>query len=285
MDLNEFRSFILESGLDIWTWINMSISVACADHENELKIRRDEIIQRLYASKCQNCDYQFSRDSKCNFKEIEECKQKEDVGFTANLELVNDEEDDDDEQKEILEIKILLDDQNQSEGCLIDLLQRLVGMETTFKTLKETDIGRHVSRLRKHSSNEVRRLVKILVRKWKETVDEWVRLNTPMDETTQLNDDKKSTNEAYNESNNNADAQNTSVSCYFTPPKEKVKHNQIESDKLGSVKRRLIDQNLQETQHAKKQRASEIMEFHNIPKLKNAVHASKNEGSFPVKYW
>ncbi|XP_072068321.1 probable mediator of RNA polymerase II transcription subunit 26c isoform X3 [Arachis hypogaea] len=45
--------------------------------------------------------------------------------------------------------------------------------------LKETDIGRHVNRLRKHSSNDVRRLVKLLVRKWKEIVVEWVRLNQP----------------------------------------------------------------------------------------------------------
>ncbi|XLS55054.1 hypothetical protein HN51_004809 [Arachis hypogaea] len=45
--------------------------------------------------------------------------------------------------------------------------------------LKETDIGRHVNRLRKHSSNGIRRLVKLLVRKWKEIVDEWVRLNQP----------------------------------------------------------------------------------------------------------
>ncbi|QHN96717.1 putative mediator of RNA polymerase II transcription subunit 26c [Arachis hypogaea] len=43
--------------------------------------------------------------------------------------------------------------------------------------LKETDIGRHVNRLQKHSSNDVRRLVKLL--KWKEIVDEWVRLNQP----------------------------------------------------------------------------------------------------------
>ncbi|XP_072068333.1 probable mediator of RNA polymerase II transcription subunit 26c isoform X6 [Arachis hypogaea] len=46
-------------------------------------------------------------------------------------------------------------------------------------SLQETDIGRHVNRLRKHSSNDVRRLVKLLVRKWKEIVVEWVRLNQP----------------------------------------------------------------------------------------------------------
>ncbi|CAA0831633.1 Probable mediator of RNA polymerase II transcription subunit 26c [Striga hermonthica] len=283
MDLNEFRSFILESGLDIWTWIDMSISVACADHENELKTRRDGIIQRLYApafSGCRNCDNGLSKGSKCDFKEVEGCQQKkDDVGFESvereeEKEVEDDEDDDNDEKKEILEIKTLLDDENQSEGCLIELLQRLVGMETTFQTLKDTDIGRHASKLRKHSSNEVRRLVKILVRKWKDIVDEWVRLNAPIDEeATQLNDDKVSPEEA----------QKSSVSCYSTPPKEKVKYNQIKSDKLGSANKRLHDQISQETNHAKKER-TEIRDFHNVQKLKNAA-LSNNGGSVPVRNW
>ncbi|KAI3464671.1 hypothetical protein Pfo_021334 [Paulownia fortunei] len=315
MDLDEFRSFILDSGIDVWTWIDMAISVASADHENELGNRRDGIIQRLYApafSRCQNCDHQFSEGTKCNAKESEEenekYQQKQDVGFDYNTEGLqsgekaaaieeeeedDDDDDDDDEQGKILEIKILLDDQNQSERSLIDLLQRLVDMDTTFKALKETDIGRHVTRLRKHSSNEVRRLVKILVRKWKDTVDEWVRLNTPMEEATQSNGDKKSPIEAHHDSIHSGvkaqvlhhtDAQKTSVSCYSTPPKGKLKHNQSESDKLGSTTKRLHDQNYQETQHAKKQKTAQVMEFHNIPKLKNAV-VTNNGGSVPVKYW
>ena len=73
--------------------------------------------------------------------------------------------------------------------------------------MKNTEIGRHVTKLRKHSSSEVRRLVKIVIRsvqnkkkisqefqkqyycncisdcrKWKETVDEWVKQNTPIEE-------------------------------------------------------------------------------------------------------
>lgn len=79
----------------------------------------------------------------------------------------------------------------QSEDSLVDLLQNLADMDITFIALKvvtqtaffiflrvsrltlsfflyvfsqETDIGRHVNRLRKHPSNEVRRLVKQLVR-------------------------------------------------------------------------------------------------------------------------
>ncbi|KAK8447311.1 hypothetical protein SEVIR_8G044900v4 [Setaria viridis] len=50
-------------------------------------------------------------------------------------------------------------------------------MDVTYKALQETDIGRHVNGLRKHPSAEVRRLVKQLIRKWKEIVDDWVRLH------------------------------------------------------------------------------------------------------------
>ncbi|GER47555.1 transcription elongation factor family protein [Striga asiatica] len=83
----------------------------------------------------------------------------------------------DDEQTKILSIKEQLEDPLQSEDDVVQLLQNLADMEITFQALKETDIGRHVNRLRKHPSNEVRVLVKQLVRKWKETVDEWVRVN------------------------------------------------------------------------------------------------------------
>ncbi|XP_024025662.1 probable mediator of RNA polymerase II transcription subunit 26c [Morus notabilis] len=67
-------------------------------------------------------------------------------------------------KKKILEIKEQLEDSNQSEDTLVKLLQSLTDMDITFQALKETDIGRHVNRLRKHSSSEVKRLVKQVVR-------------------------------------------------------------------------------------------------------------------------
>ncbi|KAL7184730.1 hypothetical protein ACSBR2_026804 [Camellia fascicularis] len=49
---------------------------------------------------------------------------------------------------------------------------KAVDMDITFKALKETNIGRHVNRLWKNPSNDVRRLVKQLVRKWKDLLME-----------------------------------------------------------------------------------------------------------------
>ncbi|KAH6759099.1 hypothetical protein C2S51_019334 [Perilla frutescens var. frutescens] len=247
MDLEEFRSFISDSGVDVWSWIDMAISVAAADHQIELRNRRDGIIQKLYATAFPTCH-------SCLKNEI-------------NLQIHDD--DQDQEQRKILEIKNLLDDHTQDDKSLIGLLQRLLDMNTTFKTLKETEIGRHVTKLRKHSSNEVRRLVKVLVKKWRDTVDEWVnRQNTTVEE--EFNGERKSPDEA------SIHKGVKPVSSYSTPPKRKAD----EVNRIG-----LNDQDNEESQHAKKQtRLQQVMDIHGISKLKNSVFPN-NGGSIPIKYW
>ncbi|XP_073032072.1 probable mediator of RNA polymerase II transcription subunit 26c isoform X2 [Primulina eburnea] len=264
MDLDEFRSLVVDSGLDVWTWIDMAISLASADHEKELMNRRDGIIQKLYAplfSRCQNCDNQFFRGPQCNVTEpVNNETQEEKMESKNEVE----EEEDDIQLREILEIKNLLDSSTQSEGSLAALLQRLAAKNITFKELKETDIGRQVTRLRKHSSDEVRRLVKVLVRKWKDTVDEWVRLNVTEEEITQFSDDKKSPPRQAQLKNSiqnaemvpHEEAQNGSVSYCSTPPyKEKVKDNQIESDKLYASSAKRLHGNQEETRTEDKEQS------------------------------
>ncbi|KAK2656054.1 hypothetical protein Ddye_009106 [Dipteronia dyeriana] len=191
MDLDDFRSILDTAGVDVWTFIDTAILVASLDYAVELKQRRDMIVERLYATcistRCRNCD--FGGDKANNgfaFKVVE--KERGSPSTPASINGDDDGDDDDvdpygglfdDEQKRILDIKEHLEDPDQSEESLVDLLQSLADMDITFKALKETDIGRHVNRLRKHSSNDVRRLVKHLVRKWKDIVDEWVKLNPP----------------------------------------------------------------------------------------------------------
>ncbi|VAI15327.1 unnamed protein product [Triticum turgidum subsp. durum] len=80
-------------------------------------------------------------------------------------------------ESKILAIKDFLEDPDQSEEELVSLLQNLADMDITYNVVQETDIGRHVNGLRKHPSGDVRQLVKLLVRKWKEIVDGWVRLH------------------------------------------------------------------------------------------------------------
>ncbi|XP_010252356.1 PREDICTED: probable mediator of RNA polymerase II transcription subunit 26c [Nelumbo nucifera] len=201
MNFDDFRSILRNSGVDVWTFIDTAISVASLDYKNELKDRRDGIIERLYVpfvSGCQNCNLDSTRQN-CHEtkKKVHQTRTEASIikesssiegkrGSPSTPQSNRDEDHDrsyghpfDDEQTKILAIKEHLEDPDQSEDSLVNLLQDLADMDLTFKTLKETDIGRHVNRLRKHSSNEVRRLVKQLVRKWKELVDEWVKSNTP----------------------------------------------------------------------------------------------------------
>ncbi|XP_043718747.1 probable mediator of RNA polymerase II transcription subunit 26c isoform X2 [Telopea speciosissima] len=203
MDYDDFRSILRNSGVDLWTLMDTAISVASLDYGNELKDRRDGIVERLYSSmvpRCRNCEIDSMRTNNKEIKKLQqhspvepsiekESSSHEGKGGSPSTPRSLDRDDDgdrsyghstiEDEETKILNIREHLEDPDQSEDYVISLLQNLADMDITLKALKETDIGRHVNRLRKHSSNEVRRLVKQLVRRWKDVVDEWVKLNTP----------------------------------------------------------------------------------------------------------
>lgn len=207
MDLDDFRMMLGNSGVDIWGLIDTAIKVASLDYGDELRVKRDGIVEKLY-TKNPNCDRScngfatnavveavFGSEREIANKSVSPSTpvsiggggEEEEEGQEVEEEEEQDrrfvenevEEDEDDELRRILSIKEQIEDPHQTDDFLVDLLQSLADMDITFKALKETDIGRHVNRLRKHPSSDVRRLVKVLVRKWKDLVDEWVRSNTP----------------------------------------------------------------------------------------------------------
>lgn len=195
MDLDEFRAILSNSRSDVWSLIDAAIGVASADYGLELKRRRDKIVEKLYAnssSVCRNCDLKSEVEMEISKAVGGGESEREKSPLTPQS--MNKDEDDgeeeeeevdpygglfDDEQTKILRIKEQLEDPGQTEDSLVELLESLAEMDITFKALKETDIGRHVNRLRKNPSNDVRRLVKQLVSKWKDLVDEWVSRNPP----------------------------------------------------------------------------------------------------------
>ncbi|KAL3527937.1 hypothetical protein ACH5RR_012593 [Cinchona calisaya] len=196
MDLDEFRAILSQSRADIWSLIETAITVASLDYGEELKDRRDKIIEKLYfpssGQLCRNCNNDVVENHHQNQQKQKQNHRRSKSPLTpeSNHRVDEDEneEDDldpfgglfDDEQTKILKIRERLEDPGQNEESVVELLQTLVDMDITFKALQETDIGRIVSGFRKqHPSNEVRKLAKLLVRNWKETVDEWVRLNQP----------------------------------------------------------------------------------------------------------
>ena len=44
------RTVLETTGVDVWTFIEIAISVASMDYDNELKQRRDGIVERLYVT-------------------------------------------------------------------------------------------------------------------------------------------------------------------------------------------------------------------------------------------
>ncbi|KAL6518494.1 hypothetical protein OROGR_018996 [Orobanche gracilis] len=229
MDSDEFRAILSRSGFGIWDMIDAAIRVASSDYGDELRRRRDRIVESLYEHLCRNCsgavdgeyvarDQRLYHTNNNSYDDVDDKYNSPDDAKKLNV--IDDDDDDDkinkriadefskspltpesnhrdfsggededdvdpygglfdDEQTRILSIKDQLEDPDQSEYAVVELLHNLSDMDITFQALKETDIGRHVNRLRKHSSNEVRGLVKQLVSKWKETVNEWVKVNQP----------------------------------------------------------------------------------------------------------
>lgn len=49
MDLDDFNAVLRRLDVDLWTLIDTAISVAARDHGNELRFRRDGIVEQLYA--------------------------------------------------------------------------------------------------------------------------------------------------------------------------------------------------------------------------------------------
>lgn len=66
----------------------------------------------------------------------------------------------------------------QSEAVLLESLRKLELMGLSVETLKATEIGKAVNRLRKHGSMKIRGLVRTLIDAWKVMVDEWVNATT-----------------------------------------------------------------------------------------------------------
>ncbi|KAM0908891.1 hypothetical protein ACQ4PT_015161 [Festuca glaucescens] len=68
----------------------------------------------------------------------------------------------------------LSSDQQMSEDELLEHLQRLQQLKLTVDTIKATEIGKAVKHLRKHSSKQIRQLVRSLIEGWQTIVTEWM---------------------------------------------------------------------------------------------------------------
>lgn len=134
MDLDDFRSILETAGVDVWTFIDTAITVASLDFGNDLKYRRDGIVERLYAAtsahaSCRNCEPNHLRSNGLGIgapikEHSSPLPDKSRASPATPQSLGKDDNEDeeeidpygglfDDEQKKILEIKELLEDPNQ----------------------------------------------------------------------------------------------------------------------------------------------------------------------------
>lgn len=122
LDLDDFRAILDTTGVDVWTFIDTAMEVASLDYGNQLKNRRDGIVERLYAltsppSRCRNCETDRHHDGRSNGCEIKQSSvEAKGAGSPSTPQFVVVEGDDDgggdpcgalfdDEQKKVLEIK------------------------------------------------------------------------------------------------------------------------------------------------------------------------------------
>ncbi|XP_039139223.1 probable mediator of RNA polymerase II transcription subunit 26c [Dioscorea cayenensis subsp. rotundata] len=317
MDPDNVGEVLRTYNVDLWSLIDAAISMAARDLPGELRSRRDSIVKRLYSpepSRCRSCaaagEDLGHRSS--DAKEISSLGDSD--ADEGDLHLHRDQDQNhrinpdcpiDSEKRRILAVKELLEDPDQNEEVLVNRLQKLIDMDITFKALKETDIGRHVNGLRKHPSGEVRRLVKLLVRKWKDLVDDWVKSNSDAADSPQQTAGKMNQNEHqlvvfdYSPNPHNgglvleSESRGKNIPRRDAPPKlsppatvkavNDEKDGLIDPERLASARKRLHE-NYQEAQNAKKQRTIQVMDIHEIPKPKNSF-LPRNKGGPHGKRW
>eukprot|EP00249_Psilotum_nudum_P020461 c27715_g3_i1 orf=1003-2493(+) len=190
--MDQWRAFFARAGADIWTVIEQAIVLAATEYPKEFKDKRSDIAETLFSRRSvqlQPGDTDVTRISgsvvtcatTLNEEKIEDARpvfsvetDRHHCSYDQAVTLTDVLEEETLSIKEIYRIKEILAEPDQSAKILIDSLQRLEHMEISVEALKLTEIGKQVNSLRKHSSKRIRTLVKLLVRGWKDLVDEWV---------------------------------------------------------------------------------------------------------------
>ncbi|RWR74783.1 putative mediator of RNA polymerase II transcription subunit 26b [Cinnamomum micranthum f. kanehirae] len=202
-ELDHWRDYFRSTNSDIFEVIEHAILVAASDCPEEFQMRRDRIAEKLYTcrlSLCSGCDrFELAvplkqeengingnsgaqvgrKESKVN-SSTDECRELNSQNWVSNYSydeaeaLTEELEEESQVVKEVLRIKELLSNKDETESALFESLRKLQLMGLSVEILKTTEIGRAVNALRKRGSNQIRNLARTLVSGWKDMVDEWV---------------------------------------------------------------------------------------------------------------
>ncbi|KAL6134912.1 hypothetical protein ACLB2K_067140 [Fragaria x ananassa] len=206
--LNYWRSYFRTANSDIFGIIDHAIMVAAVDCPKEFRLRRDRVAELLFScrmNRCSGCekvelvvpcdhgegdggvdggggDGGASKESKVNSTSRDDDQvMKNDSNYSYGLaEALTDEiEEESQVFEEVLRIKeVFQNSEHESDAVLYESLRKLELMALSVETLKATEIGKAVNRLRKHGSVKIRNLVRSLIDGWKVMVDEWVNATT-----------------------------------------------------------------------------------------------------------
>ncbi|PKU76253.1 probable mediator of RNA polymerase II transcription subunit 26b [Dendrobium catenatum] len=253
--LDYWRKYFSSAKSDIFDLIEKAILVAATDCPNEFKDKKDMIVEKLYT--CQlslnNGDQESPKEEKnsCSSGNSDETDQI--LGEVMRI-------------KELLSNTQLYksESDSDSDSVLYESLRSLQIMQLSVEILKATEIGRTVSALRKHSSTQIRKLVRTLIDGWKMLVDEWVQSTAPITEKT-ITDSSKQTSEKKPCNHSSAAA---------------VKRKQIEevsdASKLELAKKKLLA-GYQRIENAKKRRMIQIIEPTDLPNVSHEELRSRKK--------
>uniref|UniRef100_A0A1D1YVM7 Transcription elongation factor A protein 3 n=2 Tax=Anthurium amnicola TaxID=1678845 RepID=A0A1D1YVM7_9ARAE len=215
--LDYWRKYFGSSNSGIFDVIEHAILVAALDCPKEFRAQRDRIAETLFScqlARCHGCDKvsqpSSGEEEDGGFEErgresgaagCVEVEAKfnsssneggEDVNRAASnysydeAEALTEEMEEEGQMVgEVLRIKkILANKEDESDALLFESLRRLQLMSLSVDTIKITEIGKAVNGLRKHSSKQIRHLVRTLIDGWKALVDEWVSATATLTENT-----------------------------------------------------------------------------------------------------
>ncbi|XP_062211371.1 probable mediator of RNA polymerase II transcription subunit 26a [Phragmites australis] len=194
--LDYWRGFFSGARASIFDAIDAAIRVAAADHPDGLLARRDAIAERLYTALIvlppaeasglpapgPPLQHQLLPEGAGSVPSI--CSSDRTTAAPRS-------DSDDPVVAEAFRVKAALSNaQEKSEAELLELLARLRRLEFTVDAIMATEIGMAVKPLRKHSSKQIRQLVRSLIEGWKAMVNEWMSNGgSIVDHTPQSMDD------------------------------------------------------------------------------------------------
>lgn len=183
--MERWRLFFDAAGVDLWKICELALAIAYRDDPQDFAAKRDSFAQKLFAP--EKLDFRLceldapkpigNREGANSKSVIEdgvgsvvECRHAASATYDEAEALTEELEEEILSRRDVLDMKEALRDPYQSEREIFNALRRLELMHLSFDVLKETEIGKVVNSLRKHSSKRVATLAKRLVRDWKELV-------------------------------------------------------------------------------------------------------------------